>query len=96
LGTLVLLYSGLKPRRALLLNLATSLTSLVGVGAYALLGEFAASVTPYLLAWSFGNFLYIAGADLVPVLKEEKSLTASLGYLAAMAAGVGLLYWLAL
>ena len=96
IGDLVLLYSGLKPRRALLLNLATSLTSLAGVGAYALLGGLADSVTPYLLAWSFGNFLYIAGADLVPVLKEEKSLTASLGYLAAMAAGVGLLYWLAL
>lgn len=60
----ILVHSGWKPRSALLFNLASALTFLVGgVVAYALSGTVE---TAFLVPFAAGNFIYIASADLIP------------------------------
>ncbi|MHC4662617.1 MAG: ZIP family metal transporter [Planctomycetota bacterium] len=67
----ILIHSGMSPRRALVLNLLTALTAIIG----AVLGYFAFSALetglPWLMALAAGNFIYIAASDLVPELHKE-------------------------
>jgi len=67
----VLLHSGMSRLKAMLLNLATSLTSVVGgVIAYFALASVAEAL-PYALALAASSFLYIAVADLIPGLHKR-------------------------
>jgi zinc and cadmium transporter len=68
------LYGGVKYRKALLYNLLSGLTALLGASLTLLLGEFVEGITGYLLPFALGNFGYIAGSDLVAELKDEKPL----------------------
>jgi zinc and cadmium transporter len=64
----ILVHAGWSRTRALLFNLLSALTFLVGGWvAYALAGRF--EVT-WLLPFAAGNFVYIAAADLIPELTE--------------------------
>ncbi|HLD61267.1 MAG TPA: ZIP family metal transporter [Patescibacteria group bacterium] len=67
----VLLYGGMKRKRALLFNFLSALTALVGgvVGYYFL--ERVAGLLPIFLAFSAGMFIYIACSDLIPDLHRE-------------------------
>ena len=67
----ILLNGGMKPLRALTLNLLTSVTSVVGgVAAYFALGQ-VQGVLPYAIAIAASSFLYIAVADLIPGLHRK-------------------------
>lgn len=84
----ILLHSGMKPRLALLLNLLTSLATVVGaVLAYLSLEQ---SWLPYVLALAAASFIYVAVADLIPGLHRNNSLSASLRQIALIACGVGI------
>lgn len=68
---IALTHSGLKVKKALLFNLLTALTAVLGavVGWYflhALEGSL-----PYLVAFNAGMFIYIATSDLIPALHED-------------------------
>lgn len=67
----VLVYGGLKPRKALMLNFITALTAVVGgiTGYY--LYPYIGSGMIFLLSFAAGGFLYIAASDLVPELHKE-------------------------
>jgi zinc and cadmium transporter len=69
---IILLSCGLSFRKALLLNILSSLGSVVGglVGYFFFSG--AELVTSYVLALAAASFLYIAAADLVPLLQKER------------------------
>lgn len=68
---MILIQAGYTRSRALMLNLAASLASLVGaVGGYLLLSQLQA-IVPYVLALSAASFIYIAVADLVPQLHRH-------------------------
>lgn len=88
----VLIYAGLKPRRALLYNLASALTSVFGVLLALMLGNSVQGLTGFLVPFAAGNFLYIACSDLVPELKDQKDVWKSLVQLGFMVLGVGLMY----
>lgn len=64
----VLLHSGLKPTRALWLNLLSALTAIVG----ALVGIFVGNIggTNIVLALAASSFLYIAMSDLLPEINR--------------------------
>jgi zinc and cadmium transporter len=68
---MVLLNSGMARRKALLLNLAASLTAVVG----GVLGYFVLSTLqpfiPYVIVFAAASFIYIAVADLVPELHRN-------------------------
>jgi len=49
--------------------------------------------TEVLVPLAAGGFIYIAASDLIPELRQEKSLAKSLLYMLAFIAGVALLLW---
>ncbi|MBA3350036.1 MAG: ZIP family metal transporter [Actinobacteria bacterium] len=66
----ILVHAGLKPRRALVLNLLSGLTAIVG-GIVTLLLASGADTTRLLLPFAAGGFIYIASTDLIPELHKE-------------------------
>lgn len=85
----VLLHGGFTVSRALLFNLVTAATSILGAGIVLYLGsEFQASMT-WLVPFAAGNFIYIAAADLIPELHKEVKWNKSVLQLLAVLAGIG-------
>ena len=88
----VLIYAGFKPRKALLFNLATALTSVLGVLTVLYLNGYVSGLNGFLLPFAAGNFVYIAGSDLVPELQDQKDIGKGLLQLGLMGLGVLLMY----
>lgn len=86
----VLLHSGMSRRRALLLNLATSGTAVLGgvLGYYAL--REVQALLPYALAVAAASLLYVAVADLIPGLHRRTDLRGSLAQVAWIGVGITL------
>lgn len=68
----VLIYGGFKKSRALFFNFLTALTALMGVIIALTLGSLLQDMNQYILLFSAGNFIYIAGSDLIPELHKEE------------------------
>jgi zinc and cadmium transporter len=85
----VLVHGGWSPRRALVYNLLSSATFLVG-GVFAW-GVSARFDTGWLLGFAAGNFLYIGASDLVPEVNRHRDLGMGALHFLAFAAGAGLL-----
>lgn len=85
---MVLLDCGLSRRKALMLNLASSATALLGgiVGYFAL--ENAQTVTPYVLALAAASFIYIAVADLIPGLHRAMDARSTAWQIVLIGAGI--------
>lgn len=87
----VLIHGGLSVRKALLYNFLSALAALLGLLLVFALGSLASSFSIYLLPVAAGGFLYIAGSDLIPELKHETKIAASLGQLLAIILGIGVM-----
>jgi zinc and cadmium transporter len=89
---LILLHSGFSKRKALLLNLLSSLATFVG----ALLGYAALSQLerwiPALLAIACASMLYIAVADLIPGLHRRAELSQTVTQVAFIALGIATIW----
>jgi len=89
---LVYLQSGYPRRRALFLNIASSLTAVPG----AIIGYFAFSrmsaALPVLLAFAAAGFLYVALADLVPASRGRTRLSEAMVDLLLLVLGVGVIW----
>lgn len=83
----ILVHAGMKPRRALLLNLGSSLMALVG-GISTLLFVTIGDVKMWLLPFTAGAFMYIASTDLLPELHKEPEPAKSTLQLIALVAGI--------
>jgi zinc and cadmium transporter len=88
----VLVHGGWDKARALIYNVASALTFLVG-GLLAWAASFTIDVT-FLLPFAAGNFIYIAASDLVPEVNKQRTLRENLLHLGALVAGMALLYML--
>jgi zinc and cadmium transporter len=88
----VLVHGGWEMRRALLFNLLSALTFLVG-GLLAYGGSLSFDVS-FLLPFAAGNFIYIAASDLIPEVKEDRDWRMNLLHFGCLAAGVALLYFI--
>jgi zinc and cadmium transporter len=86
----VLIHEGWPKRRALVLNVLSALTLLVG-SLVAYVASFAVDVA-WLVPFAAGNFLYIGASDLVPEIKEHPTVKANMVHLTAFLAGLGILY----
>lgn len=89
----VLIHGGWEKRAALLFNLLSGLTFLVG-------GLVTYAVSPqldvrWLVPLAAGNFLYIGASDLVPEVNKAHSFSANLLHFVVFAAGLGLLFAIA-
>jgi zinc and cadmium transporter len=87
----VLVYSGLDNKRALIYNLLSGFVAILGTIFALFLNSYVGSLTAFLLPFAAGNFIYIAGTDLVPELHNKKDLIVSLKQFLLMILGVGLL-----
>ncbi|MES1195969.1 MAG: ZIP family metal transporter [Steroidobacter sp.] len=84
----ILLHSGMSRHKALLLNLVTSLTSVVGgVVAFFALGT-AMHVLPYAITLASASFIYIAVADLIPGLHRRVDPESAVQQFALISCGV--------
>ena len=89
----ILLHGGVSRRRAMTLNLVSSLTSVVGgLIAYVAL-QTALGLLPYALAFAASSFIYVAVADLIPGLHRRVDVRAAVEQIVFIAAGVALVYF---
>jgi len=90
----VLVHGGWRRRTALLINLLSGLTFLVG-GLVAYAASLQADVR-WLVPLAAGNFLYIGASDLVPEVNKAHSVGANLLHFVVLTAGLGLLLAIAI
>jgi zinc and cadmium transporter len=89
----ILVHSGMSRGRALVMNMATGLTSIIGgVAAYFGLQR-AIGALPYALAVAAAGFLYIAVAGLIPGLHRRADPRTSLAQVILMGLGVWTIAW---
>lgn len=67
----VLLHSGFSRTKALWLNFASALTSVLGVITVLMMGKLSANLSTWLIPFAAGGFIYIAMADLIPELHKK-------------------------
>lgn len=91
----VLVFGGMSPRRAIAYNFLTALTAFGGATLVVLLAGRASDLTRLLLPIAAGNFIYIAGSDLLPELVEETDVRRSSLQMATFLVGIAVMYLLA-
>ena len=89
----ILIHAGLAKGKALFFNFLSALFAVLGA---LLLFAIPAiqNVVPYIVAFAAGNFLYIAGSDLVPELHKIKDPLRSFGQFGGLILGFGAMFLL--
>jgi len=87
----VLIHGGFTKGKALFVNFLTALTALVGALIMLLVSTSVQGIVPYLIPFAAGNFLYLAGTDLIPELHKETRTWRSIAQLLAILAGIGIM-----
>jgi zinc and cadmium transporter len=90
----VLLHAGYSRRRALLLNVLSGVSAILGAALAVLLVDAMPMLKPYLLCIAASSFLYIAMADLSPDLHSGRIEGGAFRQLFLVAAGVMTAYFL--
>ncbi len=88
----ILLYPGFTVRRAVGYNFLSSLTAYIGLLIAFLLYSYQNAFTGFLLPFTAGNFIYIAGSDLIPEIQGETKFRNSIVKLVLILSGLLLLY----
>lgn len=86
----VLVHGGWKKGRALMFNVLSALTFLVG-GLTAYIASCKINVD-FLVPFAAGNFLYIGASDLVPEINKHGNMKANLIHFASFATGMALMW----
>ncbi len=87
----ILMHAGFSKRKAFLYNFYSGLIAIAGAGAVLLIGTATQGAISIIVPFAAGNFIYIAGSDLVPELHKTKHAGHSLLQLVAILAGIGLM-----
>ncbi len=90
----VLISAGFTRQKALLVNLLTGCSAILGTILALILGTRLEVLTTLAIPLTAGGFLYIAAVDLLPSLHKETRPFRSLLQLAAIIAGVAIMAWL--
>ena len=88
----VLIYAGFTKDKALRYNFLTALTAFIGAILALSLSVYVENLTRYLVPFAAGNFIYIAGSDLIPELHAEEEFSRTINQIICMLLGVFLLY----
>ncbi|TSC58784.1 MAG: zinc/iron permease [Candidatus Peregrinibacteria bacterium Greene0416_19] len=88
----VLVHDGYPRGRALFYNFLSALMAVVGTLVILFLRLPSENLVGLLLPFAAGNFVYIAGADLIPELHRESRLSQAVVQLIAMMLGIGAMY----
>lgn len=87
----VLLYSGFTRKKALLFNLLSGGVAVAGALAVLFTAKTLPVASQILLPVAAGNFLYIAGSDLIPELHKDARLSRALVQLLTIIAGIAIM-----
>lgn len=87
----VLIHGGFTKNKALFFNFLTALTAIIGVAISLFLSSSVGNMTTFLLPFAAGNFIYIAGSDLIPELHKEVSLKRNILQFIALISGVAVM-----
>jgi zinc and cadmium transporter len=68
----VLLQGGFDKSKAILFNFASALIAVLGALTSLSLSSVTQELTPYLIPFAAGSFIYIAGSDLIPQLQKDE------------------------
>ena len=90
----VLIKGGFSRNKALLFNFLSAFTSFIGVLIALLLTSRIESLSLFLLSFTAGNFIYIAGADLIPELHKEVGIKRSVIQFIWLILGIAIMYTL--
>lgn len=88
----VLVHGGFTVKRAVLFNVLANLTSFIGVGIVLLFASRNMLVSEYLALFAAGTFIYIAGSDLIPEVKENTGFKESSLHATTFIAGILIMY----
>lgn len=91
----VLLYSGMKPKKAILYNFLSALFAVAGAILALTIGQYVEHFTEVIIPITAGGFIYIATADLIPELHKELKVKKTLTQFLMIIIGVGLMAILA-
>ena len=92
----VLIHGGFTRRKALFFNFLSALTAVVGVILTLALNYQLENVTKFLIPFTVGNFIYIAGSDLIPELHKEVGLRKAVMQFVMILVGIGIMFSLLL
>jgi len=93
----VLIHGGFNKKKALWFNFLTALTAILGAAISLIIGATLEGFIPLLIPFAAGNFIYIAGSDLIPELrKDEPNPKKATLQVASIALGVGTMLLLTL
>jgi zinc and cadmium transporter len=87
----ILLHAGFSKAKALLFNFLSALTAVLGVVIAILIGTKIGGFTEFLVPFTAGGFIYIAGSDLIPELQKECAPSKSFIQLIALLLGIGIM-----
>jgi len=90
----ILIHSGFTRKRALLLNFVTALVSILGAIVGTSVGQAFGSGARWLMAFTAGNFLYIALTDMVQTLHQRRGGYTTLSQSIAMLVGIFIMFGL--
>ena len=85
----MLVHGGWEKRKALMFNVLSALTFLVG-GLLTYVASFNFDVS-FLIPFAAGNFLYIGASDLVPEVKEHENLRINIKNFLAFISGLAVM-----
>ncbi len=87
----VLLYGGFSKIKVLVFNFLSSLTALAGAILTIILAQEIGNFSLFLIPFTAGGFIYIAGSDLIPELHKETKVARSLIQLIGLILGIGIM-----
>lgn len=90
----VLVSGGMSVGGALKWNFITALTSVAGAVLALLIGARVETFSNIVIPLAAGNFIYIAGADLVPHLHQKGTKGSTAGMIAVIIVGILLMLWI--
>lgn len=92
----VLAFSGWSKKKILLLNFATALTAIAGVLTVFVLQNIDSTIEKFLIPVAAGQFIYIALADLLPVIHKKAGVKKYVVEIAAFIIGILIMFALTL
>jgi len=87
----ILVYGGMKPRKALLANFLISLIAFIGAIIGFFLFQYIETFENITLLIVTGGFIYISGSDLIPDLHKQKNIQTSILQIASFILGVSII-----
>ena len=87
----VLVYGGLSKAKALLYNLLSALTAVLGGVVGYFISTYTMGFSSVLIPFAAGGFIYIAGSDLIPEIHKERSFSKTVLQLVSLLLGLAVI-----